>query len=176
VFQICEISKIGFCRIDLQRGRFLFLHSLDPNRTHASGSYRKVKRFTATYLALLEVGLFRQFAPARCEGYLSLMKRQLIALIVILALGLQGSLVAFAASAMVSDCTTSAASPDTSKSCCPSGLHTASCCLDVCLATVAVTVSPASLVWYGRKDRALPFHTAIFASHGDSPLIRPPIL
>jgi hypothetical protein len=30
VIQICAISRFEFCRIDLQRGRFLFLHSLDP--------------------------------------------------------------------------------------------------------------------------------------------------
>ena len=32
VFQTCGISKIKFCRIDLQRGRFLFLHSLGRYR------------------------------------------------------------------------------------------------------------------------------------------------
>jgi hypothetical protein len=107
------------------------------------------------------------------------MKRQLIALIVMLALGLQGSLVAFAAASalMSSDCASSAASQDTShKSCCPSGLHTASCCLDACVATVAITMSPATLVWYGRTAPALQFRSASFSSRGDSPLIRPPIL
>jgi hypothetical protein len=108
------------------------------------------------------------------------MKRQLIALIVILALGLQGSVAAFAAASemMSSDCTTSSVGQsDTShKSCCPSGLHTASCCLDACLATVAVAMSPGSSVWYGRSARALPIHTATFSSRGDAPLIRPPIL
>lgn len=108
------------------------------------------------------------------------MKRQLIALIVMLAVGLQGSLVAFAAVAPLnqSDCQIAAESrADASRdSCCPNGLHTASCCLDVCLATAAVTVSPASLVWYGRTAPARQFHTTSFSSRGDSPLIRPPIL
>jgi hypothetical protein len=106
-------------------------------------------------------------------------KRQLIALIVILALGLQGSLVAFAAASasMPSDCASSAASQDTSqKSCCPKGLHPASCCLDACVATVAVAMSPATLIWYRRTAPALQFRTASFSSRGDSPLIRPPIL
>jgi hypothetical protein len=106
------------------------------------------------------------------------MKRQLIALIVMLALGLQGSLVALAAVApQTADCQTPAESQDVAhKSCCPSGLHTASCCLDACLSAVAVTVSPASLVWYGRAARALLFRTTIFSSRGETPLTRPPIL
>jgi hypothetical protein len=106
------------------------------------------------------------------------MKRQLIALIVMLALGLQGSLVALAAAApQVADCQTPAQSQDVAhKPCCPSGLHTASCCLDACPSGVAVTASPASLVWYGRTVRALLFLTANFSSRGETPLIRPPIL
>jgi hypothetical protein len=108
----------------------------------------------------------------------SVMKRWLIALIVMLALGLQGSLVAFASAAPQStDCQTPAESPDIAhKSCCPSGLHTASCCLNVCLSAVAVTVSPAPLVWYGRTVRPLLFRTATFSSRGETPLTRPPIL
>jgi tRNA splicing ligase len=106
------------------------------------------------------------------------MKRQLIALIVMLALGLQGSLVALAAIApQMADCQTPVESQDVAhKSCCPSGIHTASCCLDACLSAVAVTMSPASMVWNGRTVRALLFRTATFSSRGDSPLIRPPIL
>jgi len=106
------------------------------------------------------------------------MKRQLIALIVMLALGLQGSLVALAAAEpQMANCKTLAESQNVAhKGCCPSGLHTASCCLDACLSAVAVTVSPASLVWYGRIGRAQTFRTVIFSSRGDSPLIRPPIL
>jgi hypothetical protein len=59
VFQICEILKSGFCRIDLQQGRFLFLHSLGriesvvgkgdairrrstPKQTVANDSYRGI--------------------------------------------------------------------------------------------------------------------------------------
>ncbi len=104
------------------------------------------------------------------------MKRQLVALIVMLALGLQGSLVALAAVApQMADCQTSAESQGVLKSCCPGGLHTASCCLDACLSAVAVTVSPPLLVWYGHTVRSLLLRNPIFSSRGDSPLIRPPI-
>ena len=88
---------------------------------------------------------------------LKLMKRQLIALIAMLALGLQGSLVALAAAAPpMADCQTPAHSQDVvHKSCCPSGLHTASCCLDACLSAVAVTVTPAPLVYTGHIGNTL---------------------
>jgi hypothetical protein len=109
------------------------------------------------------------------------MKRQLIALIVILAIGLQGSLVAFAAAAtlMQSDCQTTVQGQHAAdKSCCPSGVHTTSCCSDACPAALAVvtTASPAFLVWYCRTAPTLQLGTAAFFSRGDSPLIRPPIL
>jgi hypothetical protein len=38
VFQFCEFSNSKFCRIKLQRRRFLFLHSLDPKETLSTGS------------------------------------------------------------------------------------------------------------------------------------------
>jgi len=106
------------------------------------------------------------------------MKRQLIALIVMIALGLQGSMIAFAgAQPMQSGCQSTSSNQDAAlKSCCPSGLHTASCCLDACVAAMAIAVSPLSLVWYGRTGSALQFRSTSFSSRGDSPLIRPPIL
>jgi hypothetical protein len=108
------------------------------------------------------------------------MKRQLIALTLMLAIGLQSSLAAFAAtSPMMSDCQTAAiAHSDASQdSCCPKGQHTMSCCLNLCLANIGVTVSPAaSLVCYARSAPALPALKSTFSSRGDSPLIRPPIL
>ena len=70
------------------------------------------------------------------------MKRQLTALILMLAMGMQSSLVAFAGvqPLMQSDCQTSTdsvAAPH--NSCCPdSGVHPAGCCLDACLAVGAV--------------------------------------
>jgi hypothetical protein len=107
------------------------------------------------------------------------MKRQLIALVLMLAVGAHGTFIAFAATSplMQSDCQTFTESHDFAhKSCCPSGLHTASCCLDACLAIVASTGSPASLVWYGDAAPTRHFQPANFFSRGDSPLIRPPIL
>jgi hypothetical protein len=109
------------------------------------------------------------------------MKRQLIAVIMILGLGLQGSLAAFAAAAplMQSDCQTSRQTQDVAdKSCCPRGVHTTSCCSDACSAAVAATVaaSPAPLIWDNRTTPALRFGTPFFLSRDDSPLIRPPIL
>jgi hypothetical protein len=106
------------------------------------------------------------------------MKHRLITIIVMLAIGLQGSAIAFAgAQLMQSDCQSTSSSQDAAlNSCCPSGLHTASCCLDACIAAMAIAVSPLSLVWYGRAGSALQFRSTSFSSRGDSPLIRPPIL
>jgi hypothetical protein len=107
------------------------------------------------------------------------MKRQFIALFVVLAVALQGSVAAFAgnSSAMYSDCRSAVESPSdfAHKSCCPDSLYAMSCCLDACVASVALTVSPASLVWYGRTAQPRQFRAATFSSRGDSPLIRPPI-
>jgi hypothetical protein len=105
------------------------------------------------------------------------MKRQLTALILMLAMGMQGSLVAFAAVQPLrqSDCQASRAAPH--NSCCPGGgSHAASCCLDACLAAVALPALPASLVSYSRPASEPHFGTVNFFSRGDSPLIRPPIL
>ena len=107
------------------------------------------------------------------------MKRQLIALIVMLAIGLQGSLVAFAGISplMSTDCQTAVSSyTDASQdSCCPKGQHAMSCCLDLCLSSVGATVSPVTLAWFARSEPALTALTSSFSSRGDSPLIRPPI-
>ena len=124
---------------------------------------------------------------ALCVGYVNgcnrakigYMKRQLIALALILAIGLQGSLAAFAAGIPVlqSDCQTSAESQGVAaNSCCPSGVHTTNCCLDTCVAVVAVTASPVTLVLREPMVSAVHFRAASFFSRGDSPLIRPPIL
>jgi hypothetical protein len=110
------------------------------------------------------------------------MKRQLIALILMLAVGLQGAIVAFAGISplMSADCQTaqvshSAASED---SCCPKGQHTMGCCLEACVGTVvgAVTTLPQVLNWLGSATLVPQFLSTRFPSRGDSPLIRPPIL
>jgi hypothetical protein len=108
------------------------------------------------------------------------MLRQLIALTLMLAIGLQGSLMAFATISplMSADCQTAAISHSevSQDSCCSKVQHTMSCCLDLCLSNVGGTVSPAGLILYSRAAQALPMLTSRFSSRGDSPLIRPPIL
>jgi hypothetical protein len=110
------------------------------------------------------------------------MKRQLIALIVMLAIVLQGSVVAFAGNSLLmsTDCQTSVVSrSDASQdSCCPKGQHTMSCCLEACGGTVAgaVTTAPQVLNWHGYATLLPQFQSTRFSSRGDSPLIRPPIL
>jgi hypothetical protein len=109
-------------------------------------------------------------------------KRQFIALIVILAIGLQGSVVAFAGISplMSTDCQTAATShSDASQdSCCPKGQHSMSCCLEACAGTVAgaVTAIPKVLNWLGSATLLPQSRSTHFSSRGDSPLIRPPIL
>jgi hypothetical protein len=107
------------------------------------------------------------------------MRRRLTALFLILAMGLQGSVAAFAAvQPMQSDCQSSAntlIAPH--QGCCPSsGSHTANCCLDACVVVVMITASPASVVSYTRPRPGQHFGTVNFFHRGDSPLIRPPIL
>jgi hypothetical protein len=110
------------------------------------------------------------------------MRRQLIAVIVMLAIGLQGSVVAFAGISplMSTDCQTAAISHSgaSQDSCCPKGHHTLSCCLEACVGTVAgaVTTSPQVLKWLGSAMQLPQFLSTRFSSRGDSPLIRPPIL
>jgi hypothetical protein len=109
-------------------------------------------------------------------SYAVTMKRQLTALLLTLALGLQGSS-AFAAVTplMQSDNQTSAESHHASHKCCPTGGLNASCCPDACVASVAIPNSSGLVVGSGRTA-PLQFRTTIFFSRGESPLIRPPIL
>jgi hypothetical protein len=110
------------------------------------------------------------------------MERQLIAVIVMLAIGLQSSVVAFAGVSplMSTDCQTTVVShSDVSQdSCCPKGEHTMGCCLEACVGTVAgaVTTIPQALNWLGSATLLSQFLSTRFSSRGDSPLIRPPIL
>jgi hypothetical protein len=110
------------------------------------------------------------------------MKRQLIAIVVILVIGLQSSVVAFAGISplMSTDCQTAANlhSDASQDSCCPKGQHTMSCCLDACTGTVAgvAAMTPQVLNWHGHATLLPQFPTTHFSSRGDSPLIRPPIL
>jgi len=110
------------------------------------------------------------------------MNRQLIAVIVMLVIGLQSSVVAFAAISplMSTDCqtATSSRSDASQDSCCPKGQRTMSCCLDACAGSVAgvAAMTPQALDWHGHAMLLPQFRTAHFSSCGDSPLIRPPIL
>jgi hypothetical protein len=110
------------------------------------------------------------------------MKRQLIAVIVVLAIGLQSSVVAFAGISplMSTDCQITAVSHSDAyqDSCCPKSQHTIGCCLDACVGTVAgaVTMMPQALNWLGSATLLPQFLSTRFSSRGDSPLIRPPIL
>jgi hypothetical protein len=110
------------------------------------------------------------------------MKRQFIALIVMLAIGLQGSVVAFAGISplMSTDCQTAAISHSDAAqdSCCPKGQHSMSCCLDACAGTVAgaAAVIPQALNFLGSPSLLPQFRSTHLSSRGDSPLIRPPIL
>jgi hypothetical protein len=110
------------------------------------------------------------------------MKRQLIAVIVTLAIGLQSSVAAFAGISplMSTDCQSAVVShSDASQdSCCPKGEHTMGCCLEACVGTVAgaITVIPQGLNWLGSATLVRQFLSTRFSSRGDSPLIRPPIL
>ena len=117
-------------------------------------------------------GLRRFVAP----DMLCPMKRQLIALILMLAVGLQGSVAAFAATSPVAtDCQTAAHSGASQDSCCPSQ-RAVSCCLDLCLLTIGATVSQTALTWFIPPIELMVVKPAIFSSRGDSPLIRPPII
>jgi hypothetical protein len=122
------------------------------------------------------VGLRRFVVPVM----LCRMKRELFALILVLAIGLQGSVAAFAATAqlMSTDCQTTAMahSGASQDSCCRQGQRAMSCCLDFCLSTVGAAVSPMALTWFISPSELLAAKRAIFSSRGDSPLIRPPIL
>jgi hypothetical protein len=104
------------------------------------------------------------------------MRRQIIVLVLMLAVCLQTAPVLLAASPqMPSECqTTSAAHSD--KSCCPSGVHTASCCLDACLMAASIAFGALPLVWHGHSALGPRFQGSTFSSRGDAPLIRPPIL
>jgi hypothetical protein len=109
------------------------------------------------------------------------MKRQFIAVIVMLAIGLQGSVAAFAGISplMSTDCQTAGLSySDAAQdSCCPKGQHAMSCCLEACAGTVAgaVTKAPQALNWHPHAALPPQFRVTRFSSRGDSPLIRPPI-
>jgi hypothetical protein len=108
------------------------------------------------------------------------MQRQLIAILVLLALVLQGSLVTLAApsagagAACPMGISVSAMSGE-QESCCAHQAHVTSCCLDECAAVVAVPPSAAHLTWQAFSQPLLPSLNATLVSRDEAPLIRPPI-
>ena len=110
------------------------------------------------------------------------MKRRLFAIYLMLAISLQGSMVALAGipPLMSTDCQTAVVSPSTvsQDSCCPKGQHSMSCCLEACTGTVAgaVTATPQLLNRLAVATPLAQFLSTQFSSRGDSPLVRPPIL
>lgn len=120
--------------------------------------------------------LLRLDAPVKLCG----MKRELIALVLMLVIGLQGSVAAFASTSplMSSDCQTTAIahSHAAQDSCCPKGQRAMSCCLDLCLSSVGATMTPIAVTLICAPATLKAAKPPIFFSRGDSPLIRPPIL
>ena len=102
------------------------------------------------------------------------MRRALIVLSLMLTICLQSSPALFAA-VVPSECQSSS-QVSADKSCCPSGIHTASCCLDACLMAANVSLTPLQSVWNGHSAFDPQFQDSAFSSRGDAPLIRPPIL
>jgi hypothetical protein len=104
------------------------------------------------------------------------MKRQAIAILVLLALVLQGSMAAFAfPSAGAGKACPMGISASSAKSCCAHHAHVTNCCLDECASIIAMPLATASLTWQAFSQPVLPSEKAALASRDDAPLIRPPI-
>lgn len=157
-FDLCRMVK-----------RFQHRHLLDGSVVRRSGCVRRS-------VAARAGGLRRLVVPVK----LCRMKRQLIVMILMLAIGLQGSVAAFSVTSplMPTDCQTTAGdhSGALQDSCCPKGQRAMNCCLDLCLSAVGAAVLPVALTWFIPPTELLAAKPAIFSSRGDSPLIRPPIL
>jgi hypothetical protein len=113
-----------------------------------------------------------------CSGGVKIrpVMRQIIALVLMFAVCLQTAPTLFAAAPqMPSECQT-ASEVHSDRSCCPGGVHTASCCLDACLMAASVSAPSLPLVWNGHSAFDPQFQDSAFSSRGDAPLIRPPIL
>jgi hypothetical protein len=115
------------------------------------------------------------------------MKRRLVAFLIVLAIGLQSPIVAYAAAAAGTTAAGSALMPCDSaaraatdsgtphKTCCPGGEPTANCCLSICLLAAGITAPPAPTRFFAAAVPTLRLAISSFSSRGDSPLIRPPI-
>lgn len=105
------------------------------------------------------------------------MKRQVIAILLLLALVLQGPVVAFASpsAAAAAQACPMGISDSSAKSCCTHHAHVMSCCLDECASVIAVPLATAYLTRQSFSQPVLASDKAALASREDAPLIRPPI-
>ena len=111
-------------------------------------------------------------------SYAHPMKRQLIAILVLLALVLQGPMATFAspsARATGDKACPMGISGSSAKSCCAHHAHVTSCCLDECASIIAMSLATPPLTWQAFSQPVLPSEKAALASRDDAPLIRPPI-
>lgn len=104
------------------------------------------------------------------------MRRQIIVLILMLAVCLQTAPVLFAAAPQVPSERQTASQVRTDNPCCPRGVHTASCCLGACLMAANIASGSLPSIWNGHSALDPQFQVSAFTSRGDVPLIRPPIL
>lgn len=104
------------------------------------------------------------------------MKRQMVAILVLLALVLQGSAAAFATPSGGADaiCTMGIGDGST-QSCCTHHSHVTSCCLDECASVMAAPFATTHFTWIAFSPTVLPSNNAELVSREDAPLIRPPI-
>lgn len=104
------------------------------------------------------------------------MRHRLTAFWLILMISLQGPLaLAAVSSSMPSDSHAAMHGHHSGHACCHTqGAHV-KCCPDACTGAATVAGSPGLLVWYGRTTPSFKLATSPFSSHGETPLIRPPI-
>jgi hypothetical protein len=100
----------------------------------------------------------------------------LIVMGLMLAIGLQSSPAIFAAALSAPSECQSASEMSAQKSCCPSGIYVASCCLDACMMAASISLGAIPMIWNGHSTFDPQFVVSTFNTRGDAPLIRPPIL
>jgi hypothetical protein len=108
------------------------------------------------------------------------MKRQLIALIALLSLVLQGATAALAMplSGTGPACPMQMSNPaggDLLQQCCTHHSHAVNCCIPGCAAALVIPASPLVVSARSPAHAAPPAPGTAFASRASAPLIRPPI-
>lgn len=117
------------------------------------------------------------------------MKRSLFTFLLVLVLGAQGPLAAYAsrvADGITVGSVLAVGGPDstagahssyaTPDSCCPGGGPGANCCFTLCLTSAGAMECPVLTRGYSRTLLPIRSDAPAFTSRGDAPLIRPPIL